>query len=238
MIISLVTVADYCDSCTGDADYDVFCEDAEDVGTPNGDTGECTWTDTEAGVGGDVDWDATHVGWGCANTRGSNALEIDVVAGSENYTEIDLGGDQTPFYFAFYGTYPDVTNNGDATWEATNEIPLLTIENTTGFARFYLRARNVGGTLRLIISYHNGPWQAITADSAYSEGDIYLYELYRSGTNVQIWIDDVSEVNVSDLSGNIQYINLGNTFTTDETVTGIQFDIIGADDDTMPPGCT
>ena len=131
------TIADHCDAgCTGEADADVSCVDAETGAA------ECSFVDTVTGTS-TITWNAAHAGTFCCADGGSLAVEFDVNDGETAKTTLDTGSKPTiadQFYFL-------VKSETLADTEGYSVLAGYGSDGTT--SAFLIQIRDVSGTLYL-----------------------------------------------------------------------------------------
>lgn len=227
--------AEFCASCTGEADADVMCEGFEGTGY------QCSsgWTETEGT--GSINEDATHSGTLACTDKGSQALEIQLSTGTATYTRWDNGSEILEANLQWYFNVVS-----EALGDGQNFI-MGKMQDGSNTDMAYWRLQQVSGQLQVLLRVKDSTdsWASATTYNV-STGTWYRFRIeWVDGApgNYNAWLanaDGTGETQIltnqsAYASWEFQKILHGST-TSEEGGT-IQIDNQKIDDDTMPSGC-
>jgi hypothetical protein len=222
--------------CTSISDADIICEDAEDVGTPNGDAGECTFSDLDIGDGS-IDWDATPSGsWGCADI-GDEVLEITLSTDLVTRTVFNNGSETGAMYTQVYFK---VTSESLADTETAIFLRVMDGASTMMGQMFLV---DTSSQLSVHLQYFAGDASTPTSDSYnISTGVQYRLRLQwvdgDPGT-WNAWVDSTQILSSGTARATIEFQQLEfGSFAGGYSAATIQFVNIKIDDDTEPGACS
>ena len=136
---------DACSACPSDTyNGDVLCEDFDATGSL------CTLADN---VGGTNTWDADNSHTGTYNCNDSGLYDLKVIwtyDQGQACKRFDIGSEKSSIFvrFDFYITSVDL--------DSSNSLPLITMQNASGFETVSIELYNDSGTYKLKTSYWNG----------------------------------------------------------------------------------
>ena len=232
-------VADFCSSCAGEADADLFCEDfgGSETITNDGTCAECTgWTATEAGSGA-VTCEAVSGTLSCTDKSG---FAINSSANDEAAFIVRTWADADNFYTVFYFNFK--TDN-IVTGGSNKNLQFFELEGDgTDLAKLQITKIDGDQSLDIRLGYLTGASMTFTAsyDANLTVNTWYQIELEhdRTADTVTTWLNDVQmhSETVDDMDTDEAEYGL----SADGSATGtnvFQITNIKSDDDTMPNPC-
>ena len=232
------TAYDFCSSCAGEADADIFCEDFEgsETITNDGTCAECTgWTATESGDGA-VTCAAPSGTLGC-NTVNNNVLNSS--ADNDSAFIVRTWEDADNFYtiFCFNFAVDNIVTGGE-----DKNLQFFELEGDgTDLAKLQIYKKDSDQSLDLRLGYYVDAAMAFETYDANITVDTWNeVKLAHNRTTdiITVWLNGVQTHSKTVDDMDTDEVEYG--VSADGNATGanvFQIKNIKADDDTMPTGC-